>query len=76
MPIAEAVTTDEYASAKALIEEDAASLGIDLCFQNFLEALAKFKRSVWTAMGLPAARARRRGVRRLHGGAIYRTESV
>jgi hypothetical protein len=44
MTISEAETTDEYASAKALTKEYAASLGINLCFQNFSEELANSKK--------------------------------
>jgi ribosomal protein S18 acetylase RimI-like enzyme len=43
MTITEAKTPDEYASAKALMEEYAASLGINLCFQNVSEELANLK---------------------------------
>ena len=40
MQIIQASTTDEIAAARALFEEYAASLDIDLCFQGFAEELA------------------------------------
>ena len=41
--IAEATSAEDYAAGKSLIEEYAATLGVDLCFQNFTEELASLK---------------------------------
>jgi ribosomal protein S18 acetylase RimI-like enzyme len=38
--ITEAATASDYAAGRALIEEYAAALGVDLCFQNFSQELA------------------------------------
>jgi len=37
--IIEATSTDNYTAGRILIEEYAATLGVDLCFQNFLEEI-------------------------------------
>jgi ribosomal protein S18 acetylase RimI-like enzyme len=38
--IANATSAEDYAAARSLIEEYAAALGVDLCFQNFPEEMA------------------------------------
>jgi hypothetical protein len=38
--IMEATSSEDYAAGKILIEEYAAALGVDLCFQNFSEEIA------------------------------------
>ena len=38
--IIEAKSAEDYAAGRALIEEYAAALGVDLCFQNFSEEIA------------------------------------
>lgn len=38
--IAEATSAEDFAAGKLLIEEYAAALGVDLCFQNFSEEIA------------------------------------
>lgn len=43
MTITEATTAEDYSSGRALIEEYAASLDVDLCFQNFSEELANLQ---------------------------------
>jgi putative acetyltransferase len=55
--IRHAVTAAEIAEARVLFEEYAASIGVDLCFQNFSEELAT----------LPGAYARPRGALLLAG---------
>ena len=57
--IRHAVTAAEIAEARVLFEEYAASIGVDLCFQNFSEELAT----------LPGAYARPRGALLLAGTA-------
>lgn len=42
--IVEATNAEDYAAAKALIEEYAAALCVDLCFQNFSEEIANLPR--------------------------------
>lgn len=39
--IAEATSAEDYAAGRSLIEEYAAALGVDLCFQNFSEEIAR-----------------------------------
>ena len=41
--ITEAKSAQDFAAAKTLIEEYAAALGVDLCFQNFSEELATLR---------------------------------
>ena len=41
--ITEAKSAQDYAIGKALIEDYAAALEIDLCFQNFAEELATLR---------------------------------
>ncbi|HEY3180436.1 MAG TPA: GNAT family N-acetyltransferase [Casimicrobiaceae bacterium] len=55
--IRDAATAADIAQARALFEEYAASIGVDLCFQNFSEELAT----------LPGAYARPRGALLLSG---------
>ena len=43
MKISEATTPADYSDGKALIEEYAAELGVDLCFQNFDNELSNLK---------------------------------
>lgn len=43
MTITEATTAGDYSSGRALIEEYAALLGVDLCFQNFSDELANLR---------------------------------
>ena len=38
--ITSATTAEDYAAGKSLIEEYAAALGVDLCFQNFSDEIA------------------------------------
>jgi len=45
----EATSAEDYAAGKILIEEYAATLGVDLCFQNFSEEIANLPKSY----GLP-----------------------
>jgi ribosomal protein S18 acetylase RimI-like enzyme len=47
--IAEATSAEDFAAGKLLIEEYAATLGVDLCFQNFSEEIA----SLTTLYGPP-----------------------
>jgi putative acetyltransferase len=47
--IMEAISGEDYAAGKTLIEEYAAALGVDLCFQNFPEEIANLP----TIYGLP-----------------------
>lgn len=42
--ITEAGSAGDYAAAKTLIEEYAAALGVDLCFQNFSDEIANLAR--------------------------------
>lgn len=43
MTISEATTPADYSDGKALIEEYATELGVDLCFQNFDDELSNLK---------------------------------
>jgi len=49
--ILRAVTDDHFVAARALFEEYAASLGVDLCFQNFDEELKTLARQYGTPDG-------------------------
>ena len=40
-----ATSAEDYAAGKTLIEEYAAALGVDLCFQNFSEEIANLPKS-------------------------------
>lgn len=42
--ILEATRAEEYAAGKILIEEYAAALGVDLCFQNFSDEIVNLQR--------------------------------
>lgn len=42
--IVTATSAGEYSEAKTLIEEYAAALGVDLCFQNFAEEIASLQK--------------------------------
>lgn len=47
----EATSAKEYAAGKALIEEYAAALAVDLCFQNFSEEIADLPKIYGSARG-------------------------
>jgi ribosomal protein S18 acetylase RimI-like enzyme len=43
--IMEATSAEDYAAGKTLIDEYAAALGVDLCFQNFSEEIANLPKN-------------------------------
>ena len=47
----EATSAKDYAAGKTLIEEYAAALGVDLCFQNFSEEIANLPKIYGSARG-------------------------
>jgi ribosomal protein S18 acetylase RimI-like enzyme len=47
----EAASAEDYAAGRALIEEYAAALGVDLCFQNFSEEISNLAKRYGPPLG-------------------------